>query len=110
MQPFIARVLASARHSRAGRIHRVKSGLNLYGPHRSARGSLRLSLFQSAYGILDVGNCLIDLLLPAMRLGDDTGDRAAMPGDDDGLAALDLVEQPGKVRFDFGRFNFECHQ
>ena len=52
---------------------------------------------------------LIDLLLPPMHLGDDAGDRPAMPGDDDGLAALDLVEQLGKVGLCFGRLNFARH-
>src|SRR5438105_15108171 len=37
---------------------------------------------------------------------DNSRDRAAMPGDDDGLAALDLVEQFGEVGFGLGHLNF----
>ncbi len=59
--------------------------------------------------LLYIFYCLIDLLLPLMRLGDDASDRPAMSGDDDGLAALDLVEQLGKVGLCFGRLNFARH-
>jgi len=40
----------------------------------------------------DIFDCLIDLLLPEARLGDDPSDGLPMPGDDDSLAALHLVE------------------
>jgi hypothetical protein len=40
---------------------------------------------------------LIDFLLPTMRLGNNTRYGPAVPGDDDRLATLDLVEQPGKA-------------
>ena len=49
--------------------------------------------------LLDVFDRLVDLLLPLMRLGDDAGDRPAMPGDDDRLTPLDLVEQLGSFQF-----------
>ena len=59
--------------------------------------------------LLYIFDRLVDLLLPLMRLGDDASDRPAMPGDDDGLAPLDLVEQLGKVGLCFGRLNFARH-
>jgi hypothetical protein len=33
-----------------------------------------------------------------------------MPGDDDGLAALDLIEQSGKMRLGFGGLDFSRHR
>ncbi len=59
--------------------------------------------------LLYIFDRLIDLLLPLICLGDDASDYPAMPGDDDGLAALDLVEQLGKVGLCFGRLNFARH-
>ena len=59
--------------------------------------------------LLYIFDRLIDLLLPLMRLGYDARDRPAMPGDDDGLAPLDLVEQLGEVGLCFGRLNFARH-
>jgi hypothetical protein len=32
-----------------------------------------------------------------------------MPGDDDGLASLHLIEEPGKMRLCFAGLNFACH-
>jgi hypothetical protein len=51
----------------------------------------------------------VDLLLSAIRLGDDPCDSPAMPGDDDRLAAFDLVEQPGEVGFAVRGLNFARH-
>jgi hypothetical protein len=59
--------------------------------------------------LLYIFDCLVDLLLPLICLGDDASDHTAMPGNDDGLAALDLVEQLGKVGLCFGRLNFARH-
>ena len=58
---------------------------------------------------LDVFNSLIDFLSPAMRLGNNSRYGPAVPGDDDRLAALDLVEQPRKMGFGFGGLNFAGH-
>ena len=44
--------------------------------------------------LLDIAERPVDLLLPAIRLGDGPCDGAAMPGNNDRLVALDLVEQP----------------
>ena len=47
---------------------------------------------------LDAGDGRLGLYLPAIGFGHDAGNGAAVAGDDDGLAALDLVEQAGQVR------------
>ena len=59
--------------------------------------------------LLDVFDRLINFLLPQLRLGDNSRDSAAMPGDDDGLTALDFIEQLRKVGFGLGGLNFACH-
>src|SRR5882672_11772665 len=43
--------------------------------------------------LLDSVNRLTDLLLPALRLGNQPGDAPAMACDHDGRATLDLIEQ-----------------
>lgn len=48
---------------------------------------------------------LDDLRLAAADLGHDSGDGVAMAGNDDGFAALHLIEQPGQVRFGLRRLN-----
>src|SRR6266851_10463053 len=58
---------------------------------------------------LDVFDRLIDFLLPKMCLGDNSCDGPTMPGDDDRLTVLDLVEQSRKVGSGLGRPNFACH-
>jgi hypothetical protein len=59
--------------------------------------------------LFDVVYGFVDLFLPLRRLGDDPGDGLSMPGDDDGLAALHLIEEPGKMGFGFGGLNFSRH-
>jgi hypothetical protein len=59
--------------------------------------------------LLYIFDCLVDLLLPLMRLGDDASDRLAMPGDDDGLAPLDFIEQLRKVGFGPRRPELRAH-
>src|ERR1700751_3584131 len=59
--------------------------------------------------LLDIGERPVDLLLSTIRLGDDPCDSPAMPGDDDRLAALDLVKQPGQMGLRFRRLDFACH-
>jgi hypothetical protein len=59
--------------------------------------------------LLDVFNSLIDFLLPTTRLRDDSRDGLPVPGDDDGLTALDFVEEPGKMGFGLGCLNFARH-
>ena len=44
---------------------------------------------------LDIGERLADLSLPAMRLGDYPSNCPAVAGDDDRLAAFDVVKQAG---------------
>jgi hypothetical protein len=51
---------------------------------------------------LDIGERLADLSLPAMRLGDYPSNCTAMPGDDDRLAALRLVERMRETSLSFG--------
>ena len=43
------------------------------------------------------------------RAGDDSRDGVPMPGDDDGLATLHLIEEPGKMCLGFGGLNFARH-
>jgi len=59
--------------------------------------------------LLDIGESSVDLLLSAMRFRHDPRDRPAMPRDDDRLPPFDIVKQPGKVGFGFGRLNFARH-
>ena len=49
---------------------------------------------------------LIDFLLPKVRLGHDPGDGPPMTRDNDGLPALDIVEQLGEMRFGVRSLNF----
>jgi hypothetical protein len=44
--------------------------------------------------------------LPKIDLRHDAGDRLAMSGDENGLAALDRVEQAGQTRLGFGGLDF----
>ncbi len=55
---------------------------------------------------LDAFDRLVNFLLPKVRLGHDPGDGPPMTRDNDGLPALDVIEQLGEMRFgcDF-RFN-----
>jgi hypothetical protein len=48
----------------------------------------------------------VDLLLPAMSLGHQARDGAAVVGDDDGLAALDVIEELGQMGFGLGDLDF----
>jgi hypothetical protein len=51
-------------------------------------------------------DCPVNFLLPAMRFGHDAGNGLPVPGDDERLAALDVVEQARQMRLGFGRLNF----
>src|SRR5882672_4694744 len=59
--------------------------------------------------LFDIGDRLIDFSLPLRRLGHDPRNRPAVARDDDGLASLDLVEQPGKMGFRRRGLNFASH-
>ncbi len=47
-----------------------------------------------------------DFLPTLIGLGNKARNRLAVPGDDQCLTALDLIQQAGKVRFCFGSLNF----
>jgi hypothetical protein len=55
---------------------------------------------------LDVVESLVALVLSAIGLGDDPRDGAAVAGDDDGLTALNLVENLRKAGFSLRGLNF----
>jgi hypothetical protein len=59
---------------------------------------------------LEVLDCSIDLFLSNAGLRDDPGDGLSVARNDDGLAALHLIEEPGKMRFGFGGLNFSRHE
>jgi hypothetical protein len=58
---------------------------------------------------LDVLDSLIDFPLPAVRLRNNSRYGPAVPGDDDRLAAFDLVEQLREAGLRFGGLYFSCH-
>ena len=58
--------------------------------------------------LLGIGERPFDLLLSAIRLPNHSRDRPAVARHDNCFAALDLVEQPGKVGFGLGGPNFTC--
>jgi hypothetical protein len=47
----------------------------------------------------------VDFLLLAVHFRDDPGNSAAMPGDDERLAAFHVIEQLGQVGLGFGSLN-----
>ena len=55
---------------------------------------------------LDLGHCPKRIGAALVFLAHESRDRPAMPGDDDGLSALDLVEQFGKPGFRLQRLEF----
>jgi hypothetical protein len=57
---------------------------------------------------LDLGNHAIEFGLTKIDLRHDAGDRLAMSGNDDGLAALDRVEQAGQTRLGLPRLGFRA--
>jgi hypothetical protein len=48
-------------------------------------------------------------LFSAIRFGNNSSNGLPAAGDDDGFAALDLVEQAGKMSFGFGSLNYARH-
>jgi hypothetical protein len=54
----------------------------------------------------DVLDRLVDLRLPAMNLRHQSGNGAAMTGDDNRFAALHGIEKPRQVGLGFGGLNF----
>jgi hypothetical protein len=56
--------------------------------------------------LLNVVQGFLDLGLAAAGFRHDAGDRLTVARDDEGLAALDLIEQAGKIAFSFGRLDF----
>ena len=55
---------------------------------------------------LDAFDRLVNFLLPKVRLGHDPGDGPPMTRDNDGLPALDIIEQLGEMRFGVRSLNF----
>ena len=49
--------------------------------------------------LVELRQCFGDLRLFPFGLGDEPGDRPAVAGDDDGFAALDVIEEPGADEF-----------
>jgi|tagenome__1003787_1003787.scaffolds.fasta_scaffold20664962_4 hypothetical protein len=70
----------------------VNRGDDLLYAHRT---ELLPALFRQRF---HVGDRLLDLLPAAIRFRHKAGDAAPVPGDRDGLAALDGVEQLGEMR------------
>ncbi len=56
--------------------------------------------------LFNLGQSALQRRLPLTGFGNELGDRAAVAGDDDGFARLDLIEQRQKARFRFGGLNF----
>src|ERR1700738_2659290 len=54
---------------------------------------------------LDLSKHMLDFGLTPIRLGNDAGNWFAMSGDDNGLAALDRVQQAGQLRLSLGRLD-----
>jgi hypothetical protein len=58
---------------------------------------------------LEIGDSPVYLLLSVLRFPNNSGNATAVPGDDDHLAALHVVEELCKIQRGFGRFNFSRH-
>jgi hypothetical protein len=74
----------------------------VFSQDKLADGDLSGALPQCFY----VPDCSVDFGLPQMRFGHDSGYRATMSGDDNGLATLDVIKELGKVSLGLRGLNF----
>src|SRR4051794_13787073 len=65
-----------------------------------------MPLFVLAGRLVQIGDCLLDLLLSPPGFGNDPHDAAAMSGDRDGFSALDFVEELSEACFGLRGRNF----
>src|ERR1700730_13428110 len=76
------------------------------GRNNFLHGDIGISLPDLFSELLDLVNCRVDLLLPALCLRNQPGDAPAMARDHDGRAALDLVEQLRQMGFSLRSLHF----